>query len=95
MAYRLIGLAGRMCLEVGLHRRDAVTKAFTSGEEVLSVNRLFWSVYSLDRRWSFGTGLPFVIKDEDIDPSLPAPVSNRANPNFTLNLFADGHRESG
>ena len=52
MAYRLIGLAGRMCLEVGLHRRDAVTKAFTSGEEVLSVNRLFWSVYSLDRRWS-------------------------------------------
>lgn len=79
MAYRLIGLAGRMCLEMGLHRQDAVMKAFTSEEEVRSVNRLFWSVYSLDRRWSFGTGLPFVIQDEDIDPALPDPVSDQTN----------------
>lgn len=75
MAYRLVGLASRMCLEMGLHRRDAVLKSFNTEEELAAVNRLFWSVYCLDRRWCFGTGLPFVIQDEDIDPCLPEPVS--------------------
>lgn len=35
---------------------------------------LFWSVYVLDRRWSFGTGLPFALPGETIDPRLPKPV---------------------
>lgn len=26
----------------------------------------YWSVYTLDRRWSFGTGLPFAVQDSDI-----------------------------
>lgn len=71
----MIGVAARMCLEMGLHRRDALTKIFRSEDEMVAANRLFWSVYSLDRRWSLGTGLPFVIQDEDIDSSLPEPVS--------------------
>lgn len=74
-AYRVIGLAARMCLELGLHRRDALIKSFPNEAEWPDVLRAFWSVYSLDRRWSFGTGLPFVIQDEDIDPNLPEPVS--------------------
>ncbi|KAK2748722.1 hypothetical protein FQN57_000303 [Myotisia sp. PD_48] len=73
MAYRLIGLAARMCLELGLHRRDAVLKAFQTQEELIMVNKLFWSVYCLDRRWCLGTGLPFVIQDDDVDPGLPEP----------------------
>ena len=64
-----------MCLEMGLHRRDALTKIFRTEEAMVAANRLFWSVYSLDRRWSLGTGLPFVIQDEDIDSTLPEPVS--------------------
>jgi hypothetical protein len=28
----------------------------------------------LDRRWSFGTGMPFALQDTDIDPDLPKPV---------------------
>lgn len=74
MAYRLIGLAARMCLEMGLHRRDALVKSFPDEVQWDEITRLFWSVYSLDRRWSLGTGLPFVIQDEDIDPNLPEPV---------------------
>ncbi len=35
----------------------------------------FWSAYVLDRRWAFGTGLPYVVQDEEIDPDLPMPVS--------------------
>ncbi|CAL5874018.1 uncharacterized protein PFLUO_LOCUS8304 [Penicillium psychrofluorescens] len=73
MAYRVIGLAARMCLEMGLHRRDALLKSFPNEDQWTGVNRIFWSVYSLDRRWSLGTGLPFVIQDEDIDPNLPEP----------------------
>ncbi|CEI66187.1 unnamed protein product [Fusarium venenatum] len=29
-------------------------------------DKLFWTVYTLDRRWSFGTGLPFAVSDTDI-----------------------------
>jgi hypothetical protein len=34
---------------------------------------LFWSIYVLDRRWSFGTGMPFALQDSDIDPLLQKP----------------------
>ncbi|KKZ63535.1 hypothetical protein EMCG_02160 [[Emmonsia] crescens] len=73
MAYRFIGYATRMCLEIGLHRRDGMFKICPNEEDLSTIVKLFWSVYSLDRRWSFGLGLPFVIQDEDIDSSLPEP----------------------
>jgi regulator of sirC expression with transglutaminase-like and TPR domain len=37
--------------------------------------RVFWVIYVLDRRWSFGTSLSFALVDRDIDPELPEPVS--------------------
>lgn len=74
LAYRIIGVAARMCLEMGLHRRDALAKSFPDEAQWPEIVKIFWSIYSLDRRWSFGTGLPFVIQDEDIDPNLPEPV---------------------
>ncbi|KAM5469788.1 hypothetical protein MauCBS54593_004342 [Microsporum audouinii] len=73
LAYRMVGLAARMCIEMGLHRRDAILKTFHSPEDITTVYRIFWSVYTLDKRWAFGTGLPFIIQDEDIDPCLPDP----------------------
>lgn len=73
MAYRVIGLTARMCLELGLHRRDALKKSFPD-DQWSDVSKIFWSIYILDRRWSLGTGLPFVIQDEDIDSNLPEPV---------------------
>ncbi|KAL4963213.1 transcription factor domain-containing protein [Aspergillus stella-maris] len=73
LAYRIIGVAARMCLEMGLHRRDALVRSFPDEAQWPEVVKIFWSIYTLDRRWSFGTGLPFVIQDEDIDPNLPEP----------------------
>ncbi|KAK6080069.1 fungal specific transcription factor domain-containing protein [Seiridium cupressi] len=35
--------------------------------------RVFWCIYVLDRRWSFGTGLSFALIDRDLDPRLPEP----------------------
>ena len=76
-AYRIIGLAARFCLEMGLHRKEILAKTLLSTEERFQACKLFWSIYVLDRRWSFGTGMPFAIQDADIDPTLHEPV--RAN----------------
>jgi hypothetical protein len=64
-----------MCIELGLHRRDSLFKVVADPEERADVIKLFWSIYVLDRRWSFGTGMPFALQDADIDPTLPEPVS--------------------
>ena len=60
---------------MGLHRRDSLRRAFPSGDDYLWAVKLFWTIYSLDRRWSFGTGMPFALQDADIDGDLPEPVS--------------------
>ncbi|KAI9801953.1 MAG: hypothetical protein M1825_003008 [Sarcosagium campestre] len=71
LSWRLIGLAGRMCLELGLHRHE-ILETYDEGDRE-RVTRLFWSIFCLDRRWSFGTGMPFALQDADIDPLLPKP----------------------
>ncbi|TAQ87163.1 hypothetical protein B7494_g4511 [Chlorociboria aeruginascens] len=75
LAWRIIGQVARMCIELGLHRRDSLFKVVTDEEERANVIKLFWSIYVLDRRWSFGTGMPFALQDSDIDPTLPEPES--------------------
>lgn len=59
---------------MGLHRKEILAKTLLSTEERHQACKLFWSIYILDRRWSFGTGMPFAIQDADIDPALPEPV---------------------
>ncbi|KAL2063126.1 hypothetical protein VTL71DRAFT_6198 [Oculimacula yallundae] len=76
LAWRIIGQVARMCIELGLHRRDSFFKVITDDEERSNAIKLFWSIYVLDRRWSFGTGMPFALQDADIDPSLPEPELN-------------------
>ena len=71
----MIGIAARLCYELGLHRRDSQVKLFPTEAEYQNAIKVFWIVYALDRRWSFGTGLPFALQDADIDPLLPEPVS--------------------
>ncbi|KAL8838051.1 MAG: hypothetical protein Q9170_002287 [Blastenia crenularia] len=72
-AYRTIGLAARLSFEVGLHRNNVLHRDFANHEERSWAMKLFWSIFVLDRRWSFGAGLPFAIQDADIDPLLPEP----------------------
>lgn len=63
-----------MCLEKGLHRREALNQPAIVAAGKERVLRLFWSIYILDMRWSFGTGMPFALEDTDIDPWLPEPA---------------------
>lgn len=75
-----------MCIELGLHRRDSLFRVVPDEEDRAKVLRLFWSIYVLDRRWSFGTGMPFALQDADIDPSLPEPVSSVLS--HSMNLYS-------
>jgi hypothetical protein len=72
LAWRVMGQVVRLCVELGVHRRSGILQI---QEEEVRRNALmsFWSAYVLDRRWAFGTGLPYAIQDEDIDPELPLP----------------------
>lgn len=73
LAWRTIGIVERMCLEKGLHRRETLNQQAMTAVERDRMLRLFWSIYILDMRWSFGTGMPFALEDTDIDPWLPEP----------------------
>lgn len=72
LAWRVMGQVARLCLEMGLHRRDGIARIEGEQDRRNAVNT-FWSAYVLDRRWSFGTGFPFVVHDDKIDPGLPYP----------------------
>ncbi|EME87857.1 uncharacterized protein MYCFIDRAFT_125368 [Pseudocercospora fijiensis CIRAD86] len=71
-SWRIIGLTARLCIELGLHRRETYD-AIQDESERSDTMLLFWAIYVLDRRWSFGTGMPFAVQDTDIDPQLPKP----------------------
>lgn len=77
-----MGQVVRLCLELGLHRRDVVEQIKDEEERKLAINT-FWSAYVLDRRWAFSAGLPYVVPDEEIDPDLPSPVSGIIIPEQT------------
>ncbi|KAI1361667.1 fungal-specific transcription factor domain-containing protein [Xylaria arbuscula] len=72
LCWRVMGQVVRLCLELGLHRRDIVEQIKDEEQRNLAVNT-FWSAYVLDRRWAFSAGLPYVMTDEEIDPDLPSP----------------------
>ncbi|OAA58649.1 fungal specific transcription factor [Niveomyces insectorum RCEF 264] len=72
LAWRIMGQVSRHCLEQGLHRREGVDKIADPQERRNAINT-FWAAYVLDRRWSFSTGLPYVLHDDKIDPGLPYP----------------------
>lgn len=68
-------MAARMSLEMGIHRKRSLLDNFKLPEDQGWAIRAFWCIYVLDKRWSFGTGLPFALNECDIDPDLPEPVS--------------------
>lgn len=76
LAWRTVGLAARLSQEIDLHGLGTSLTTNQEGDEGVRIIRLFWSIYILDRRWSLGTGLPFTLKESDIDTSLPKPVGS-------------------
>ncbi|KAH8587357.1 hypothetical protein B0O99DRAFT_400740 [Bisporella sp. PMI_857] len=79
LAWRTIGIAARMALEQGLHRKESLMDNFKEVKARDLAVRTFWCVYVLDRRCSFGTSLSFALVDRDIDPELPQPGEDFQN----------------
>ena len=58
---------------MGLHRKQSLLTHFQDPNTRAFAMQVFWVVYELDRRWSFGTSLSFALDDRDIDAELPEP----------------------
>lgn len=66
-AWTHVGLAIRICIELGMHRRCHDERPNLATE---MRKRIFWSCYCLDRQVSIILGRPFAISDRDIDAEV-------------------------
>jgi hypothetical protein len=82
-------------MQMGLHRCDTWLRTggiFPGDLERSWAINLFWCIYVFDKEYSFETGLPFGMRDSDMDVTLPRPVCSfwgeyrrpRANHKFPL-----------
>ncbi|KAI8650652.1 Fungal-trans domain-containing protein [Fusarium keratoplasticum] len=71
LAWRGIGMVFRLLQELEDTPDKLQSRVLPNDKGVISPE-FYWSVYTLDRRWSFGTGLPFAVQDSDVRyrPSL-------------------------
>ncbi|OKL61995.1 hypothetical protein UA08_02541 [Talaromyces atroroseus] len=79
LAWRTIGLAARGAVQMGLHRYDTWLRTggiFPGDLERSWAINLFWCIYVFDKEFSFETGLPFAMRDSEMDATLPEPTHN-------------------
>jgi hypothetical protein len=69
-AYDTIGRATRLCVQLGLHNQASWTQC--SAFEVVMRQRIFWTVFYLERHVSLNNGNPYQLRDSDIRVDLPA-----------------------
>lgn len=67
MASRIIAIAARLSLEAGRYRKEALFALFPEQEEMLHALKVMWSIFVLDRQFSFATGLPQCLRENDVD----------------------------
>jgi len=76
LEYTLSSIAARLAQSLALHRQPRREWNLSSGE-MRERNRLFWSIYCLDRTIALRCGRPAVISDEEISCSFPRGVRVR------------------
>jgi len=79
--WHLVGIAARICLELGLHRESAYPLKWSSDFDQAASERYhqqevsrraFWCLIAMDRVTSNILGRPLAIRDEDVDALLPS-----------------------
>jgi hypothetical protein len=79
--WHLVGIAARICLELGLHRESAYPLKWKSDLDQVAFERYhqqevsrrsFWCLIAMDRVTSNILGRPLAIRDEDVDALLPS-----------------------
>ncbi|VUC29049.1 unnamed protein product [Clonostachys rosea] len=98
-AYNASGLACRLCFQFGLHQQRLWGSSCTPFSKHVR-QRLFWTLYFVDRRTALSCGRPYGIRDSDIDVEEPAWIDDKAlfpdkpipdaDPNHTFNIFLSG-----
>lgn len=66
-AWQLTGMAIRLCIELGLHRRSRTQSTSTASRPDPRRKCLFWSCLILERKVATTLGRPFSLSDNDID----------------------------
>ncbi|KAF1363083.1 hypothetical protein EJ07DRAFT_104195, partial [Lizonia empirigonia] len=77
-ASRLGGLIIRMALQLGLHRCPTRFPSFSLGEKEHR-QRIFWSLYAMDRFICQSMGLPLSLHDDDVDVCYPTTERHLSN----------------
>ncbi|RFU27494.1 hypothetical protein B7463_g8853, partial [Scytalidium lignicola] len=73
--WHVLGLAMRVCTELGLHRKVHYGMAKQCDPYLMEIRkRNFWSAYLLDRSLCITLGRPFAIAEHDIDAELPLDI---------------------
>jgi len=70
-AYTYTGLAMRLSLTLGLHRKIPDNSRMRPPEREHRI-RVWWTCYALDRQYTSKLGLPIMLRDEDIDVQMPS-----------------------
>lgn len=81
-AWTHVGLAIRISIELGLHRRTRSERPCLASE---IRKRIFWSCYCLDRQVSIILGRPFAISDRDIDVEVKQMLESKS----LINVLTD------
>jgi hypothetical protein len=69
LATRLVAVASRIAMEAGLHRKQVVLQRFPNASERKKVMILNYTLTVLDRQMNFNSGLPFTMRDIEIEIS--------------------------
>lgn len=83
-ASRLGGLVIRMALQLGLHRCPTRFPSFSTIEKEHR-QRIFWSLYAIDRFICQSMGLPLSLHDDDVDVCYPNAERHQSNHNHIGN----------
>lgn len=81
-ASRLGGLVIRMALQLGLHRCPTRFPSFSLAEKEHR-QRIFWSLYAIDRFICQSMGLPLSLHDDDVDVCYPTAERHPSNHRHT------------
>ncbi|KAK0760457.1 hypothetical protein N5P37_006651 [Trichoderma harzianum] len=73
LAWRLCGIAGRMVIELGIHRWEIFHQLFNVPSQRDKVASTIWTIVVLDRQWSCALGIPQNFQESDFDKRLPVP----------------------
>lgn len=108
--WHMVGIASRMCFEMGLHRESTYSRTHVYHQDETTLlpipelqkirRQCFWCIFCLDRVVSITPGRPLAIHVEDVDADLPSTpledevISTRSNDCTETSSIAPGYRRA-